>query len=78
MSIDRRLLPPAFEDTLMLRRGDRVYIEGTFEEGIVKEVHTHNVIVRVLVTGGVDDRSYSHESLRFAPLMTEPSLLFAH
>jgi hypothetical protein len=62
----------------MLRPGDRVFIDGTFEEGVVKEVHTHNVIVRVLVMGGHEDRSYSHESLRFAPLMTEPSFIYAH
>jgi hypothetical protein len=62
----------------MLRPGDRVYILGTGEEGVVKEVHTHDVVVRVLVPDGHDERKYSHENLRFAPLMREASFSFTH
>ncbi|MGD0472814.1 MAG: hypothetical protein ABSB70_06320 [Candidatus Velthaea sp.] len=61
----------------MLRAGDRVYINGTFEQGIVKEVHTHEVVVRVAVPGGSEERRYSHESLRFMPTMHE-GLSMAH
>jgi hypothetical protein len=61
----------------MLRPGDRVYINGTFEQGVVAVVHTHDVVVRVAVPGGHDERRYSHESLRFAPMMRE-GLSHAH
>jgi hypothetical protein len=51
----------------MLRPGDRVLINHTGEEAYVYQVHTHEVIVRVHRIGGYDERSYSHESLLYAP-----------
>ena len=36
----------------MLKAGDKVYIDGTKEEGIVKEVHPHEVLVRVQTSRG--------------------------
>jgi hypothetical protein len=62
----------------MLRPGDRVSIEGTGEDGFVSEVHTHDVVVRVRVAGGYDERRYPHESLRFTPVMRETSQLHAY
>jgi len=61
----------------MLRPGDRVSIDWIGEEGFVTEVHTHDVIVRVRVPGGHDERSYAHESLRFIPVTSAPSHLYA-
>ena len=76
----------SFDTTLrlkdsMLRPGDRVYIDGVFEngafeQGIVKEVHTNNVLVNVASTSGTDERTYSHESLRFSPLTSARSRFF--
>lgn len=40
----------------MLKAGDHVYIDGTKEEGTVKEVHAHEVVVRVKVPGGHEER----------------------
>jgi hypothetical protein len=37
----------------MLKAGDRVFIDGTNEEGTVKEVHPHEIIVRVKTTQGM-------------------------
>jgi hypothetical protein len=62
----------------MLRPGDRVYINASGEEAFVIEVHTHDVVVRVRVPGGHDERRYAHESLRFAPATHAPSPLYAH
>ena len=62
----------------MLRPGDHVYIDGSGEEGVVKEVHTHEVIVQVQVAGGHDERKYAHDSLRFAPRTAEKAYFFAH
>ncbi len=62
----------------MLRPGDRVFINGTGEEGVVKQVHTNAVIVHVQVAGGHDERRYSHESLRFVPLTREPAFVYAY
>jgi hypothetical protein len=61
----------------MLRPGDRVLINGTGEEAYVHQVHTHEVIVRVIRPGGHDVRSYAHESLRFTPALETASLLYA-
>jgi hypothetical protein len=78
-SDDRFYLAATFEqgavkkDRLMLRPGDRVYIRGTFEQGVVTEVHTHDVVVRVQLSDGHDERKYSHESLRFAPVIRDGS-----
>lgn len=62
----------------MLKAGDRVYIDGTQEEGSVKEVHAHEVLVRVKVPGGHEDRKYAHESLRIDPTMSEASGFIDH
>ncbi len=61
----------------MLRPGDRVFINGTAEEDYVREVHTNDVIVRVMRPGGYDERSYAHESLRFVPVVRMASKLYA-
>jgi hypothetical protein len=62
----------------MLKAGDRVYINGTTEEGTVKEVRAHEVLVRVTVPGGHEERKYSYESLRVDPTMNEASRFIDH
>jgi hypothetical protein len=62
----------------MLKLGDRVYIDGTNEEGTVKEVHPHEILVRVNVPGGHEDRKYAHEDLRLDPTMSEASKFIDH
>jgi hypothetical protein len=62
----------------MLKAGDRVYIDGTHEEGTVKEVHAHEAIVRVVISGGHEDRKYAYESLRVDPTMEEASNFIDH
>jgi len=57
----------------MLKVGDKVYIDGTREEGTVKEVHPHEILVRVVVPGGHEDRKYAHEDLRLDPTIDEVS-----
>jgi hypothetical protein len=62
----------------MLKPGDRVYLDGTHEEGTVKEVHPHEVVVRVAADGGHEDRKYPHESLRLDPTLREASNFIDH
>jgi hypothetical protein len=62
----------------MLKLGDRVYIDGTKEEGTVKEVHPREILVRVKVPGGHEDRKYAHEDLRLDPTMSEASKFVDH
>ncbi len=62
----------------MLKIGDRVYIDGTKEEGTVREVHPHEILVRVKVSGGHEDRKYAHEDLRLDPTMGEVSNFVDH
>ena len=62
----------------MLKVGDRVYIDGTREEGTVKAVHPHEILVRVKVPGGHEDRKYAHEDLRLDPTMSEASRFIDH
>jgi hypothetical protein len=62
----------------MLKAGDRVYIDGTQEEGTVKEVQPHEVLVRVKVPGGHEERKYAHEDLRLDPTMNEASKFIDH
>jgi hypothetical protein len=57
----------------MLKAGDRVYIDGTNEEGTVRAVHPHEIVVRVTVPGGHEERKYAHEDLRLDPTMSEAS-----
>jgi hypothetical protein len=63
---------------MLLKAGDKVYIDGTSEEGTVKEVHAHEILVRVKVSGGHEDRKYAHESLRLDPTMNEASGFIDH
>jgi hypothetical protein len=62
----------------MLKVGDRVYIDGTKEEGTVKEIHPHEVLVRVQVSSGHEDRKYAREDLRLDPTMKEASKFIDH
>jgi hypothetical protein len=62
----------------MLKAGDHVYIDGTNEEGTVKEVHPHEILVRVVVPGGHEERKYPQESLRLDPTMSEASHFIDH
>jgi hypothetical protein len=64
--------------TEMLKVGDRVYIDGTKEEGTVREVHPHEILVRVQVSGGHEDRKYAHEDLRRDSTMDEVSKFIDH
>jgi len=62
----------------MLKPGDRVVIDGTREEGTVKEVHPHEVVVRVKTAQGHEDRKYTFEDLRLDPTMKEASGFIDH
>lgn len=62
----------------MLKAGDRVYIDGTKEEGTVKAVHPHEILVRVEVGSGHEDRKYALEDLRLDPTMKEASKFIDH
>ncbi len=62
----------------MLKAGDKVYIDGTREEGTVRDVTPHEVTVRVAVDGGHEDRKYAHEDLRLDPTMSEASKFIDH
>jgi hypothetical protein len=62
----------------MLKVGDRVHIDGTEEEGTVREVHPHEILVRVAVPGGHEERKYAHEDLRLDPTMNEISNFLDH
>ncbi len=62
----------------MLKAGDKVRINGTDDEGIVKHVHAHEAVVRVAVDGGHEDRHYPYESLRLDPTMDEASNFIDH
>ncbi|MGB8965422.1 MAG: hypothetical protein WCB99_07260 [Candidatus Cybelea sp.] len=62
----------------MLKPGDKVYIDGTNEEGTVKAVHPHEILVRVQVPGGHEERKYAHEDLRLDPTLDEVSHFYDH
>jgi hypothetical protein len=62
----------------MLKAGDSVYIDGSNEEGTVKEVHPHEIIVRVKTLQGHEDRRFAHEDLRLDPTMKEASDFIDH
>jgi hypothetical protein len=62
----------------MLKAGDKVYIDGTKEEGIVKEVHPHEIVVRVATPQGHETRKYTYEDLRLDPTMDEASGFIDH
>jgi len=62
----------------MLKVGDRVCSDGTHEEGTVKAVTPHEILVRVEVPGGHEERKYAHEALRLDPTMSEASKFIDH
>ena len=62
----------------MLKAGDRVYIDATNERGTVKEVHPHQILVRVQVPGGHEERKFALEDLRLDPTMSEVSDFYDH
>lgn len=62
----------------MLKPGDRVFIDGTNEEGTVKEIHPHEVVVRVKTTQGHEERKYTYEDLRLDPTLDEASRFVDH
>ena len=62
----------------MLKVGDRVRIDGSAEEGTVREVHPHEILVRVKVPGGHEDRKYTQEDLRLDPTLGEVSKFADH
>ena len=62
----------------MFKVGDKVYIDGTNEEGTVKDVHPHEILVRVKVPGGHEDRKYALEDLRRDPTLDEASRFVDH
>ncbi len=62
----------------MLKPGDHVYINGTHEEGTVKDVHPHEIVVRVKVPGGHEERKYALEALRLDPTLGEASKFVDH
>lgn len=62
----------------MLKVGDHVFIDGTREEGTVKEVHPHEIVVRVAAPGGHETRKYAHEDLRRDPTLSEDSKFVDH
>ena len=63
---------------MMLKPGDHVFINGTKERGTVKQVHPHEIVVRVDVPGGHEDRKYPHEALRLDPTLGEASKYVDH
>ncbi len=62
----------------MFKPGDHVYIDGTQEEGTVKEVHPHELVVRVAVPGGHETRRYALEAVRLDPTLSEDSKFVDH
>jgi hypothetical protein len=66
------------EDAQMLKLGDTVTVNGTDERGVVKEVTPHEVVVRIAVDGGHEERRYAYESLRLDPTMDEASGFIDH
>jgi hypothetical protein len=63
---------------MLLKIGDTVFIDGTKETGTVKEVHPHEIVVRVKTTQGHEDRKYAHEDLRLDPTLKESSNFVDH
>jgi len=62
----------------MLKLGDKVFIDATNEEGTVKAVHPHEVVVRVKVPGGHEERKYALEDLRLDATLDEVSDFYDH
>ena len=64
-----------------MQPGDRVYIDGVFEngafeQGVIKEVHAYDVVVQVQTAAGYDERRYAHECLGCAPMLRQNSRFF--
>jgi len=62
----------------LFKLGDKVYIDGSNEVGTVKDVHPHEILVRVTVPGGHEERKYAHEDLRLNPTLDEVSKFYDH
>ena len=62
----------------MLKVGDKVFIDGTDERGTVKDVHPHEITVRVETPQGHELRKYAHEDLRLDPTLGEVSIFVDH
>jgi hypothetical protein len=62
----------------MLKAGDHVYINGTHEEGTVKEVHPHEIVVRVKTADGHQEKKFALEALRLDPTMNEATGFIDH
>ena len=62
----------------MFKPGDRVFIDGSSEEGIVKDVHPHEVVVRVTTPDGHELRKYAYADLRLDPTLEEVSRFVDH
>ncbi|MGZ3497178.1 MAG: hypothetical protein ACXVAM_06715 [Vulcanimicrobiaceae bacterium] len=57
----------------MFKIGDRVFIDGTQEEGTVKDIHGRTIIVRVSTSDGHEERRYVAEDLRLDPHHSKPT-----
>jgi hypothetical protein len=68
----------AKKSTAMFKPGDHVFIDGSQEEGTVKEVHPHEIVVRVVVPGGHETRKYALEALRLDATLSEDSKFVDH
>lgn len=55
----------------MLKIGDRVFIDGTQEEGTVKAIHGHTIIVKVEASN--EERRYVAEDLRLDADHSKPT-----
>lgn len=73
LSADTRVFSLYPSSAMLLKPGDRVFIDGTREQGTVKEVHPHEIVVRLKVPGGHEDRRFAHEDLRLDPTLSEAS-----
>jgi 6-pyruvoyl-tetrahydropterin synthase len=62
----------------MFKAGDHVRIDASNEIGTVKEVHPHQIVVRVQVPGGHEERKYALEDLRLDPTLKEVSEFYDH
>jgi hypothetical protein len=71
-------LASGIKENKMLKVGDRVFIDATKEEGTVKAVHPHEILVRVEVPGGHEDRKYALADLRLDPTLDEVSKFVDH
>jgi len=57
----------------MFKIGDRVFIDGTQEEGTIKDIHGHTIIVKVSTSEGHEQRRYVAEDLRLDTDHSKPT-----